>query len=790
MKNKMKQLFGIILSLVLVLGLMPGMRVTVNAENSYNFKELTLADLDGKSDFNEVFNALGGLVSYSYPDYNSLPAPSSDSYVRLIIGISNDPEYLRVRIYNNGTVVNPNTSVSLNNGSIKIKENMNSGIKFYYIAPVSVNNVSLNKSSTTLTAGKTEMLTATVLPDNATDKTVKWSVGGTNPGAVKLYTDADCITEVGTAATDKLTVYAKGISAGSATVTCTSKSDSNKSASCDMTVNRGVPAIGDFTYSAPSDLTYDGTAKEATVVGASGMGQVTVKYYSDEECTAEVTPTNVGTYYVGITVSEGDNYSEVSTVLHDVSWQFSISKQDAPASLNDDQKPTAKTGLTYTGNEQELVTAPVSIPTGYTVQYSLDGTNWSVDLPKGTNAGDYTVKVKYVGDGNHEDFNGTDIAVTIGKGTAPTLTDDQKPAAKTGLTYTGSDQALVTAPTELPVGYIEMQYALGTKDAATGTYSASIPIATDAGTYYVWYKVVGDSNHLDSDADYVTVTIATADSSNSGSGSSSSGSTDSGSGSSSSSGSSDSGNTSGGTSSDSSDNTNTNTDTSAKVPYDDVPISTGSVNDITGTAAATAESNPFSTKIENSSSLTSLLSLTDAEVAQGVNVWLDIQDISSTVSATDKNLISNASGDYKVGLYIDVNLFKKVGNNDAVKITETNGKIKFSIVIPESIRKSGRTFELIRLHDGKTTALTGNYDETTGKFTVETDQFSTYAIAYKDAASSNSTSTDSSSSDNTNSTTSTAPKTGDTNDIRVWYLLLIASLGGLGFLGLSKKKEN
>ena len=275
-------------------------------------------------------------------------------------------------------------------------------------------------------------------------------------------------------------------------------------------------------------------------------------------------------------------------------------------------------------------------------------------------------------------------------------------------------------------------------------------------------------------------------------------SSDSGSGSSSSSGSSDSGNTSGGTSSGSSDNSNTNTDTSAKVPYDDVAISTGSVNDITGTAQATAESNPFATKVENSSNLTTLLSLTDAEVAQGVNVWLDIQDMSATVSQTDKNKIENVSGDYKVGLYLDINLFKKVGANDATKITETNGKIKASILIPESLWKSGRTFEIIRVHDGVATAIAGTYDENTHVFTFETDKFSTYALAYKDPASSSdsgttsdsSTSSDSSSSNSSNSTQSTAPKTGDPNDIRVWYLLLIASLGGLGLLGLSKKKEN
>ncbi|MCR5100329.1 MAG: hypothetical protein K6B41_03130 [Butyrivibrio sp.] len=243
-------------------------------------------------------------------------------------------------------------------------------------------------------------------------------------------------------------------------------------------------------------------------------------------------------------------------------------------------------------------------------------------------------------------------------------------------------------------------------------------------------------------------------------------------------GSSDSG--SGSSSSGSSDNANTNTDTSAKVPYDDVPISTGYVNDITGTAVATAESNPFGTKIENNSNLNTLLSLTDAEVAQGVNVWLDVQDMSSSVPQKDKTLIQNTSGDYTVGLYLDINLFKKVGSNDAIKVTEANGKVKVSIVIPESLWKSGRTFEIIRVHDGVATAIEGTYDENTHVFTFETDKFSTYALAYNDSATAGSA---------TNSTQPTSPKTGDSNDARAWYLLLVASLGGLGFLGYSKKKK-
>ena len=73
------------------------------------------------------------------------------------------------------------------------------------------------------------------------------------------------------------------------------------------------------------------------------------------------------------------------------------------------------------------------------------------------------------------------------------------------LIYTGSAQALVTVTGEATGG--TMQYALGTKDAATEEYTTSIPTATNAGTYYVWYKVVGDENHNDTEAVCVTASI-------------------------------------------------------------------------------------------------------------------------------------------------------------------------------------------------------------------------------------------------------------------------------------------
>ncbi len=168
------------------------------------------------------------------------------------------------------------------------------------------------------------------------------------------------------------------------------------------------------------------------------------------------------------------------------------------------------------------------------------------------------------------------------------------------------------------------------------------------------------------------------------------------------------------------------------VSYDKVAVTGGEIKDITGVADATDGGNPFETKIENSNELGTLLGLSDEDIQQGVNVWLDVQDVGDTVSQSDKTLILQATDDYTVGVYLDLNLFKKVGENNAEQVTGTNGKIKASILVPESMWKEGRSFEIIRVHDGETTVITGTYDETTHMFTFESDAFSTYALAYKD----------------------------------------------------------
>lgn len=76
--------------------------------------------------------------------------------------------------------------------------------------------------------------------------------------------------------------------------------------------------------------------------------------------------------------------------------------------------------------------------------------------------------------------------------TAPTVTT--APAAVENLSYTGAAQNLVTAG-DVTGGTIYYS----TTSANADDFSATIPTGIDAGNYTVWYKVVGDASHTDTD---------------------------------------------------------------------------------------------------------------------------------------------------------------------------------------------------------------------------------------------------------------------------------------------------
>ena len=172
-----------------------------------------------------------------------------------------------------------------------------------------------------------------------------------------------------------------------------------------------------------------------------------------------------------------------------------------PGKMNPTVTAPAANTLTYTGEAQVLVTAGNT--TGGEMQYSLDGETYSTTIPTGTNAGDYTVYYKVKGDNNYYDVSAKTVTVSIAKADSSVNT---APTANT-LTYTGEAQELVTGGAATGG---TLQYAIGTDEttAPTDGWSTALPTGTGAETYYVWYKVVGDENHNDTEPVCVPVTIA------------------------------------------------------------------------------------------------------------------------------------------------------------------------------------------------------------------------------------------------------------------------------------------
>ena len=87
---------------------------------------------------------------------------------------------------------------------------------------VSVSQITLNKTSTSISVGNSETLTATVAPENAANKALKW---------------ASSDEDVATVAPDGTVTAVK---AGAATITATATDGSGKSAACKVTVTDGT----------------------------------------------------------------------------------------------------------------------------------------------------------------------------------------------------------------------------------------------------------------------------------------------------------------------------------------------------------------------------------------------------------------------------------------------------------------------------------------------------------------------------------------------------------------------
>lgn len=157
-----------------------------------------------------------------------------------------------------------------------------------------------------------------------------------------------------------------------------------------------------------------------------------------------------------------------------------------------------------------------------------------------------------------------------------------------------------------------------------------------------------------------------------------------------------------------------------------------------------------------------------------ISLLVQVNEISE-VNKDDESVIGSALGDNELGLYVDLSIIKNMidtqGNQTQEKVTSLSDKIRITIDIPENLRKTDRTYSVIRVHNGVTEVLL-DLDSDPNTITIETDRFSTYAIVYAD----------SSSDENSNNVI-----TGDSSSIISYALLAFGSLV-LALFILKKKK--
>lgn len=207
--------------------------------------------------------------------------------------------------------------------------------------------------------------------------------------------------------------------------------------------------IKSMDYPTEMGMTYGGTGTLlVNVKKESGAGAVSFQWYKVEDGkeTAVGSATKKNQFDLSaLKLSAGqhtfrflatcDGYEKMSKDI-----AVTVQKADIRSGLI--TPPTALENLTYTGQEQALITAG-SVTSGGTMQYSLtENGTYSPDIPTGTDAGAYTVWYRVIGDANHKDTAPASVAVRIG----------QKPLTITGVTvasklYDGTTNADITSVT-------------------------------------------------------------------------------------------------------------------------------------------------------------------------------------------------------------------------------------------------------------------------------------------------------------------------------------------------------
>ncbi|XME01724.1 hypothetical protein QYZ88_013585 [Lachnospiraceae bacterium C1.1] len=398
-------------------------------------------------------------------------------------------------------------------------------------------------------------------------------------------------------------------------------------------------------------------------------------------------PTNYSVAEVsGIKVTR-DSYTQI-TVSGTPTADAAIALTAPTAKTTPDAPTAAATDCTTADNNDGTLTG-VTTAMEYKKSDAADWTAGTGSDITGLVPGTYYVRVKATDTSLASDNQQLTIKAF---GQKETATVTKAPTAKTGLTYTGSAQELVTAGTATGG---TLYYAVTTENTAPtdeSLYTTSIPTKTEAGTYYVWYKVKADSNHIDTEPECREVKIM------------------------------------------------------AKA--DDGENTEKKFEENLGNGTVTAETRIGSGspvgKIENIDMdfAKAVLSEDEQKDIQGgasCLIYMETKGIDDDTdhSDIDEKMKENVSG-ASFGMLFDISLYKQIGNSAAGKIKQRfkDNPVKITMAVPEELQSENRMFYVGCEHEDDDGTAETEYIETTtnddGTISFEITGCSTYALYYTD----------------------------------------------------------
>ena len=300
------------------------------------------------------------------------------------------------------TVKNGNTTIPSSEYTVSYSNNVNAGTATVTITDKAGGNYEVSGSKT-FTINKANC-TFTTTPSAKSGLTYNGSAqnlinaGAANVGTMqyKIGSGGSWSNSIPTATNaGSYTVYYKIIAPNN-------NYNGNSGSSFSVTIAKANPTVTAPT--AKANLTYSGSAQALVNAGSTNGG--TMKYSLDNSTwnTSVPTGTNAGSYTVYYKVEGNSNYNG----NNGSNFQVTIAKS---STVTISTLPAAIENLEYTGSAQPLINAGAT--NDGTMQYSLDGTNWSTSIPTGTLVGEYTVYYKVVGDANHNDYTPSPNTIVV-----------------------------------------------------------------------------------------------------------------------------------------------------------------------------------------------------------------------------------------------------------------------------------------------------------------------------------------------------------------------------------------